>query len=211
MPGHVALSGDSIFDNAAYTSGAPDVITHLRSILPAGWKASLLATDGAMTHHLPSQLSGLPSDVTHLVIAIGGNDILMNRDLLDLRVTSSAQALKIFGERVSAFEASYVSAISAAASPGRKTTVCTVYNGNLDPREAPLARVALTMFNDAILRTAFERGLCVIDLRLICREPADYVNAIEPSARGGKKIADAIATSLRVQNRIKPVSCVFAS
>ena len=34
------LLGDSIFDNAAYTGSEPDVLHHLRSILPAGWKAS---------------------------------------------------------------------------------------------------------------------------------------------------------------------------
>ena len=38
MP-HVALLGDSIFDNGAYTSGGPDVVTQLRAILPAGVSA----------------------------------------------------------------------------------------------------------------------------------------------------------------------------
>jgi hypothetical protein len=35
MAGHVVLLGDSIFDNRSYTAGAPDVITHLGSLLPA--------------------------------------------------------------------------------------------------------------------------------------------------------------------------------
>jgi len=88
--------------------------------------------------------------------------------------------------------------------------VLTVYNGNLDASEAPLARVALTMFKDVILRVAFERGLAVIDPRFVCREPADYANAIEPSASGGRKIADAIVTSLKLRNRIKSMCCVCA-
>jgi hypothetical protein len=38
--------------------------------------------------------------------------------------------------------------------------------------------------------------LPAIDLRLVCTEPADYANPIEPSGRGGLKIAGAIARSL---------------
>jgi hypothetical protein len=43
---HVVLLGDSIFDNAAYTGREPDVITHLRRLLPNGWQATLCAVDG---------------------------------------------------------------------------------------------------------------------------------------------------------------------
>ncbi len=74
------------------------------------------------------------------------------------------------------------------------TAVCTIYNGNLpDLQQARVARVALMMFNDAIFRTAFEHGLPVLDLRLVCNEPEDYANPIEPSGRGGAKTAWAIA------------------
>ena len=38
----------------------------------------------------------------------------------------------------------------------------------------------------------------MIDLRLVCCEAADYANPIEPSGSGGRKIAKAIATTLRV-------------
>ena len=46
---HVVLLGDSIFDNAAYVYGSSDVITHLNSILPQDWKATLLAVDGSIS------------------------------------------------------------------------------------------------------------------------------------------------------------------
>jgi hypothetical protein len=52
------------------------------------------------------------------------------------------------------------------------------------------------MFNDVILLTAFELSLPVIELRLVCNEPADYANPIEPSGRGGRKIALAITHAL---------------
>ncbi|MBC4018867.1 hypothetical protein ACFQU2_41455 [Siccirubricoccus deserti] len=58
-----------------------------------------------------------------------------------------------------------------------------------DAARQRLAVAGLTLFNDAILREAFARDLAVIDLRLICSDPADFANAIEPSVLGGAKIA----------------------
>ncbi len=49
------------------------------------------------------------------------------------------------------------------------------------------------MFNDVIARAAFARSVALIDLRSICDEGEDYANPIEPSVRGGDKIASAIA------------------
>jgi len=198
MAGHVALLGDSIFDNGAYTRGQPDVVTHLRAVLPSGWTASLLAVDGSVTTDLADQLRRVTPDVTHCVISLGGNDALENSDVLGLRVTSMADALTILGGRASLFERTYRAAIEATLKLGHATTLCTIYNGNLSEAEAPLARVALMAFNDVILRVAFEQGISVIDLRLVCCEPEDYANPIEPSGRGGQKIAAAITRSLGI-------------
>lgn len=190
---HVVLLGDSIFDNQAYTRGEPDVVHHLRDLLPEGWKATLLAVDGAVTAEVVRQLRRVPEDATRLIVSVGGNDALMNGDLLNTPVRSTAEALVLFGERLAAFEAGYRAAIDATLQLRRTTTVCTIYNGNLAPAEARLARVALMPFNDAILRTAFERQLPVVDLRFVCATPADYANPIEPSGQGGRKIAYAVA------------------
>jgi hypothetical protein len=58
----------------------------------------------------------------------------------------------------------------------------------------PLVAVAaLGVFNDVITRAAFARGLPLLDLRLICSRDEDFANPIEPSVRGGDKIAAAIA------------------
>jgi hypothetical protein len=199
MPSHVALLGDSIFDNASYTKGEPDVVTHLRSMLPPTWRASLLAVDGSRSRDLVKQLVHVGSDVTHAVVSIGGNDVLHHADLLNYPVTSTFQALRLFGERAGSFEVDYRAAIRAALLLERPLTVCTVYNGNLSAEEAPIARVALTPFNDVIVRVALEHRLPIIDLRLVCTQPSDYANPIEPSGSGGQKIAFAIAKSLGVE------------
>jgi hypothetical protein len=191
--GHIVLLGDSIFDNGAYTRGAPDVVTHLRQLLRPGWQASLLAVDGATTARLAPQLDRVPADASHLVVSIGGNDALQNSDLLSMRVASSGEALAALADRASAFEHAYRTAIGAVLAMGRRTIVCTVYNGALQEENVAIARVALAAFNDAILRTAAELAIDAIELRSICTEPADYANPIEPSGPGGLKIARAVA------------------
>jgi hypothetical protein len=209
MP-HVVLLGDSIFDNAAYTRGRPDVVTHLRGLLPQEWQATLRAVDGATTGRLPSQLAGVPADASHLVVAIGGNDALQNSDLLSTRVRSSAEALALFADRLQAFEGAYGSALDAVLQRRLPTVVCTIYNGALEPDQAAIARVGLMTFNDVILRTAFDRRVDVIELRAICTEPGDYANPIEPSDTGGRKIAEVIARAIGAVPSQGPPARVWA-
>jgi hypothetical protein len=208
MTGHVVLLGDSIFDNGAYTDGQPPVIDHLQSRLGSGWQASLCAVDGARIADLPRQLARVPSSATHLVIAIGGNDALSNMDLLATPVPSTAAALSLFDRRASQFEAEYGAAVARALGLRKPLTLCTIYNGNLDRAQARLARVALMIFNDSILRVAFENAADVIDLRLVCSEPSDYANPIEPSGSGGRKIAQSIIAALELAHERKPASRV---
>ena len=211
MSFHLALLGDSIFDNSSYTRGEPDVVTHLRLMLPALWRASLLAVDGSVSADLEEQLQRLPDDVTHLVISVGGNDALRYSDLLNRPVLSTLDALRLFRDRVERFEADYRKAIGAALALSRPTTTCTIYNGNLPASQAPTARIALSMFNDVILRVGFERHLPMIDLRLVCNEPSDYANPIEPSSRGGRKIAAAIARAMGLSQEAPEYSRVYVS
>jgi hypothetical protein len=195
--------GDSIFDNEVYTGGEPDVVSHLAGLLSEGFRVTLLAVDGSTCADVARQLSDVTDDVTDIVLSVGGNDALRNSDVLNLSVSSTREALLLLGERAVRFEAEYRAALRGLLELGRRTVCCTIYNGNLGPLEAPVARVALMVFNDAIIRVAFEHGLEVIDLRLVCTTPADYANPIEPSGEGGRKIARAI---LRVINRPRGVT-----
>lgn len=193
MPRHIALLGDSTFDNSSYTAGEPDVVTHLRTVLPAGSRATLCAMDGATTRTLSDQLRNVPADCDHVVLSVGGNDALGEADLLALPVASTTEALYLFGGRVETFEGRYRAAVGRTLALRRPLTLCTIYNGNMtDPEPAYVARIALSLFNDAILRVAFAHGLDVIDLRAVCSEPSDYANPIEPSGTGGRKIAQAV-------------------
>lgn len=65
--------------------------------------------------------------------------------------------------------------------------------GRLGDGEAPrvVGRELLGAGNPAGSRAVLH-GLPLIDLRLVCDDPADYANPIEPSEAGGRKIAAAI-------------------
>ncbi|MDR6773541.1 hypothetical protein [Azospirillum sp. BE72] len=56
---NVVLLGASIFDNAAYVGGGPDVVTQLRRQLPQGWQATLRAVDGGVTSSVAAQVGQL--------------------------------------------------------------------------------------------------------------------------------------------------------
>ncbi len=191
---HIVLLGDSIFDNAAYVSGGPDVVHQLREHLPASWQATLRAVDGAVTSGVKSQLQRLPKDASHLVISVGGNDALGQSGILEQRATSVAEALNGLAAIREQFGRSYRAMLEPVLALGLPTAVCTIYDANYpDALRQRLVVTALSVFNDCITREAFARGLPLIDLRLICDRKEDYANPIEPSVRGGEKIAAAIA------------------
>jgi GDSL-like Lipase/Acylhydrolase family len=199
---HVVLLGDSIFDNRAYTLGEPDVAAQLRGFLPRGWSVTLLAIDGSTTLHIPDQLSQLPKAASHLVLSVGGNNALTEASRLGLGLFGPPDApamkgLASMADLFEEFEAAYSSCADACLRPGLPLTVCTIYNGYFPDRSYQrVASLALTIFNDVILRVAIARSLPVIDLRLICTAPDDYANPIEPSSIGGRKIAKVIADLL---------------
>lgn len=196
MP-HVVLLGDSIFDNAAYVAGDPDVVAQLAEILPRGWEATLAAVDGAVTQGVERQLSRVPPDATHLVVSVGGNDALAHIRILERPAGSVAEVLDLLADIGTRFEDHYRAMLCSVLDFGLPATVCTIYNGRLpDPAVQRRASTALTVFNDVILRAAFEAETGIIELRRVCSEPADYANPIEPSVQGGAKIARAVARAV---------------
>lgn len=197
MNGHVVLVGDSIFDNAAYVPGGPSVIRHLQRLLPAEWKATLVAVDGATVSTVFHQLSAIPDDATHLVLSAGGNDALLTAgDLFSEHALDVRDALGKLGDIFRDFTNEYRQLVDELRSLRRHLTLCTVYDSVPELGDPELA--GLCVFNDAITRTAFSVGATLIDLRIICDEATDYagISPIEPSASGGGKIAHAVVDAI---------------
>src|SRR4051812_12110911 len=124
---HIVLLGDSIFDNAAYVAGGPDVVRQLRDVLPSGWRATLNARDGAVIADLPQQLQSLPTDATHLVVSIGGNDALGESGLLERKVSSMAEALELITAVRERFRSTYARMLDRVLQRRLPLAVCTIY------------------------------------------------------------------------------------
>ncbi len=190
---HIVLLGDSIFDNGAYVGGGPDVIEQLRSILPRDWQATILAVDGSVTTDVIEQVPKIPASATHLIVSAGGNDGLSRADILQRPARSVGEAVDQLAALRTEFQQNYRMMLKSLLARKLPLAVCTVYDANFpDPLTRQLTTTALNIFNDCILREAITNGLPVLDLRLICTEPEDYANEIEPGVAGGQKIAAGI-------------------
>jgi lysophospholipase L1-like esterase len=198
---HVALLGDSVFDNGAYVGRGPDVVTQLRQRLPAGWRATLTAVDGGVIRNIPHQLARLPDDVTHLVISVGGNDALGFSAVLGAPSRSVADTLEQLAAIRSEFARNYGRMIETVRPRGLPTAVCTIYDPRYpDAAQRRVGTTALCVINDAIIREAASAGVPIIDLRLVCNKDNDFANPIEPSSQGGWKIAGAIVSLVTQHN-----------
>jgi lysophospholipase L1-like esterase len=199
---HVILLGDSIFDNQAYVGHDPDVQMQLRRRLAPDWKVTLLAVDGDKVHDVEHQLKRLPQDAAYLVVSAGGgNNALGEIGMMQRSVSSVGEALNLQAAVAADFEKEYRAMIRALQATNLPFVLSTIYYPNYpDVLMNRLGITGLTIFNDCIIRLAVEVGAPLIDLRLVCNEPSDYANPIEPSAKGGEKITAVVQHVLAEHN-----------
>lgn len=146
---HIVLLGDSIFDSQAYVGNEPDVITQLKNKIPADWKATLEAVDGSVIESVSRQLLEIPTDTTDLFISVGGNNAILNADVLQLNVKNSADFFDILANRASTFEYHYKEMLKKVLSLNLPTTVCTIYFPNSpDDFIQKISCAALASFNE---------------------------------------------------------------
>jgi hypothetical protein len=188
----VVLLGDSIFDNAAYVVGQSCVTDQLREILSEDIDVSMVAVDGHYVSDVQGQLSRVPEWATHLFVSTGGNDALSHYQMLMEDFRTSEDLFLKWSNIQTGFRNSYRKMLQAVTALKRHTTVCTIYDAV--PGVEPVAITALSLFNDVIVSEAVAAGLPLIDLRQVCTEATDYsdISPIEPSWRGGAKIAAAV-------------------
>jgi hypothetical protein len=194
---HIAMLGDSIFDNGAYVGGAPDVRAQAIALLP-GTKVSSAAQDGAVMTDIESQLRLIPDTISHIVVSIGGNDAIRASGVLDESASTVAGALGRLGLIQEEFSRKYATMVNLLLDRRVALACCTIYEPRFqDQARRRAAASALTLLNDVITREVFRVGANLIDLRLICDKEEDFANAIEPSGTGGAKIARALARFVR--------------
>ena len=130
MP-HIVLFGDSIFDNKSYVDAdGKDVVAHLRQIISDDWGATLKAIDGAVIEGVSRQFQDVPTEATHFVISVGGNNAIRNADILEMRAGSAAQVFSELAKRKDVFESQYREMLRQVLSKNIPTAVCTIYYPN---------------------------------------------------------------------------------
>ena len=218
------LLGDSIIDNKSYVlDGELDVTEHLKKLYSG--QPDILITNNAVDgdtmfnleyEHLESEEV---ENASHIVISIGGNDLLHNISFLqktsqlsevlgkDARIGKwGAKELnpsrnRVFEETyfeiIQPFTKQYETIVANLSNHRAKLLLCTVYEGDLvDSDEFSdvnnSSKTMVSLFNDIVYRTANKYSADVLELREIFVRPEDYANPIEPSHIGGGKLAKAI-------------------
>ena len=198
--GHVILAGDSIFDNANYVPGEPCVADQLGKRLDGRFSVNLIAVDGDYVSDVWRQACSIPERATHVVVSAGGNDALLHAHKLRNDHLTSVDLFKEWSDIQAEFRRDYQQMLDAFLTFRLHTAICTVYDAV--PTVSAIEVTALSLFNDVITAEAIARGLPIVDLRRVCVDPGDYspISPIEPSCRGGEKIAAAIEKMLELHN-----------
>ncbi len=159
-----------------------------------------MAVDGDCIEDIPNQLTRVPSNVTDIVVSIGGNDLMKFRHLIG-DVAQGASLEQVLISPLADFEIAYGWMLDTLSKAGLNVRACTIYTAIPfeEPEMRALAPSAIGAFNKLIVQLALARDIPVIRLDLACAEPEDFaaISPIEPSSRGGQKIVDAILSSLQ--------------
>ena len=208
MINQIHLYGDSILDNDAYVAQGTSV-SHQLLKLDRSRKVKLRAVDGDVTQDTLRVLHEVVNDLEDTeigaVLSVGGNDALVLSNMMLAPVDNIAEAFAVLHEPLEQFRLDYKNVVERLTTlyPVENIRICTIYNKI--PAELLTSHLgitakemmALALFNDIITETAYQYGIKVLDLRVICEAPECYsrISPIEPSEEGGRRIAENIILS----------------
>jgi len=224
MNKNILLLGDSIIDNGSYVhDGELDVATHLKKLYSDHPNVSITnnAVDGDTMYDLEYNHLDTPDieEASHIIVSIGGNDLLHNISFLqrtselskimgkdarigkwgvkELNPSRNRVFEETYFEIIKPFTKQYETIVANLSIHRAKLLLCTVYEGDLvDSDEFSdvnnSSKTMVSLFNDIVYRTANKYGADVLELREIFVRPEDYANPIEPSHIGGGKLAKSI-------------------
>jgi len=224
MNKNILLLGDSIIDNRSYVlEGELEVTAHLKKLYLYEPDVSITnnAVDGDTMYDLKNNHLDTPDieEASHIIVSIGGNDLLHNISFLqrtselskimgkdarigkwgvkELNPSRNRVFEETYFEIIKPFKKQYETIVANLSSHRANLLLCTVYEGDLvDSDEFSdvnnSSKTMVSIFNDIVYRTANKCGADVLELRDIFVRPEDYANPIEPSHIGGGKLAKAI-------------------
>ena len=160
-----------------------------------------LAFDGDTTLNVLNGqlLSPAIATSSHLVLSIGGNDLLQNLSFLyEGPVDKINDAVAGVQQYIfKPLEQRFETIIQRLSSHRANLLLCTVYEGDLGRTDEfrdvlDSSKIMVSSFNDTVYKTASMYNADVLELRHIFTSSEDYANPIEPSHIGGEKLAQAI-------------------
>jgi len=181
---NIVLLGDSILNNSDYTFPKDSVPSLISQQLEKSPEKTLynLAKDGATINDCVNQLKSFPHELnnseTSVFISAGGNDILNGRR------TEIEQIDKLFTK--------YMDFIQSVKKRLDKTNIILL---KLYYPVKPLYKIyypAVTQWNQLLVKNSSTVGYNLLETDKLIILEEDIVYDIEPSAKGGKKIADAV-------------------
>lgn len=205
---NIFLLGDSVLNNTMYVPSNKSVGMMLKKRYP---DTSLLAKDKATIKDVYSQLTKMDKKNKRvnanqfIFLSIGGNDIM---GLIDKHGAPAINdnIVENLRSKVDSIFSEYVQLVEAIQKklPGAKLGLFNVYypvdysfDYNTDPKiiedlitywNGKLSAKFISFNEDKVLLN----NPLLIALDEVLSEPADFINQIEPSMRGGKKIVTLI-------------------
>lgn len=181
----ITLMGDSILENSSYVGNEDSVQANLNKKTKD--KVINLARDDALIYDIYTQLDQIHYDYNNennsIVLSVGGNNLLLSIEFN--KKDSHVQVL--FSQ--------YMELVKAIKSKMNKVKLilCDCYYSNC--KDTKINNI-VTKWNTLLYNFANKEKIKVIKISSDLTSSFDYVNDIEPSEKGSKKIADAIVAIL---------------
>jgi len=181
----ITLMGDSILENSSYVGNEDSVQANLNKKTKD--KVINLARDDALIYDIYTQLDQIHYDYNNennsIVLSVGGNNLLLSIEFN--KKDSHVQVL--FSQ--------YMELVKAIKSKMNKVKLilCDCYYSNC--KDTNINNI-VTKWNTLLYNFANKEKIKVIKISSDLTSSFDYVNDIEPSEKGSKKIADAILAIL---------------
>jgi lysophospholipase L1-like esterase len=183
---NIVLLGDSILNNSVYTlpkSSVPSLISQQLEKSPEKTLYNL-AKDGATINDCVNQLDAFPFELnnteTSVFISAGGNDILNGR--------------RTETEKIDELFAKYMDFIESVKKRLNKTNIVLLKLYYPVKPSYKIYYPAVTQWNQLLVDNSSTVGYSLLETDKLVVLEEDIVYDIEPSAKGGKKIADAIVS-----------------
>ena len=195
-PPKVVLFGDSILNNSRYVPLGKSVGASLQNIYGTGYKT--YAQDGALIHNVYNQVEqfslyndasrGIYNKNMHIVISVGGNDLL-----------NAMNVYALSNEKIDKFASQYKRLIKHVCStfPEAHIYLLNVYH----PKEERYQKIAkyIDRWNDSVeelVESGELKQVALVDVDSVVVKEEDFVSEVEPSSKGGKKIAKEIVSKI---------------